>query len=177
MDRSRMRKNRELTLKEQIDHVRRLGEDFPLTMVAVICAVIAIACICTFLGSTHETLNVFLLFFAGSCGLTAVAILAQSSQLKRAARATRTGRRIHGVLHLTVDRSDSENLLIEGYLQQGSTTWRLNFNRPFGWMPQSGDWPCELVMLAGETIPSLVELDQGLLLPTRKSHKDFSGGT
>lgn len=177
MARSRMKKNRELTLKEQIDHVRRLGEDFPLTRVAAICAAIAIACICTFIVSTNETLNVFLLFLAGSCGLIAVAILAQSSQLKRAARATRTGRRIHGVLHLTVDRSDSENLLIEGYLRQGSTTWRLHFNRPFGWMPQSGDWPCELVMLAGEAIPSLVELDQGLLLPTRKSHKAFSGGT
>lgn len=170
-----MKKNQDLTLKEQIRHLRRLGEDLPLTKVAVICAATGAACIFAFFLSTHETLNVFLLFFAGFFVLTAFAISTQLPQLKRAARATRSGRRIQGVLHLTVNRSDSENLLIEGDIRQGPTTWKLHFSRPFGWTPQSGDWPCELVMLADDAIPALVELDQGLLFPTRKSHKTFSG--
>jgi hypothetical protein len=170
-----MKKEQELSLNQQIDYLRKFGEDWPLTKVATICSVIAIACTCIFFISSHENLNIFLLFMAGTCGLLAFAIWAQLPQLKRAARATRTGRRIQGVLHLTVDRSDSESIVIEGDMRHGSTTWKLYFSRPFGWTPQSGDWACELVMLADEPTPALVELNQGLLLPTRKSHKVFSG--
>jgi hypothetical protein len=78
------------------------------------------------------------------------------------------------MLHLTVDRSDSENILIVGSLQEGSATWQLHFGKPMGWTPQSGEWPCHLVMLADDPIPALVELNQGLLFPTSKSHKVFS---
>lgn len=170
-----MIRKQDLTLKEQIHHLRRFGEDSYLMKVAVISGAAGIACLFLFFLSSHETLNVLLLFFAGLCALTAFAISAQLHQLKRAARATRAGRRIPGVLHLTVDRSDSENLSIEGDIRQGVTTWKLHFSRPFGWTPQSGDWPCELIMLADDAIPALVQLEQGLLFPTPKSHKALSG--
>jgi len=61
-----------------------------------------------------------------------------------------------------------------GEMRDGLAIWKLHFGKPLGWTPQSGEWPCEMVMLSEETIPVLVELERGLLIPTRKSHKFFS---
>ena len=169
-----MKKKHEWSLQQQIHYVRQFGESWPLKNAAIVCALVSIGAIFAFNIASHEQLKVLLLFVAGVCGLLAFAILTHLPQLKRAARATRTGRRVQGTIHLTVDRSDSENVLIEGSMQEGSATWKLHFGKPLGWTPQSGDWPCHLVMLADEPVPALVELSQGLLFPTLKSHKVFS---
>lgn len=169
-----MKTKQEWSLKQQIHYVRQFGEYWPLKKAAIVLALVSVAAIYAFNVADHEQLKVFLLFVAGVCGLLAFAILTHLPQLKRAARATRTGRRVQGILHLTVDRSDSENIMIVGSLQEGSATWQLHFGKPMGWAPQSGEWPCHLVMLADDPIPALVELNQGLLFPTSKSHKVFS---
>ncbi len=65
--------------------------------------------------------------------------------------------------------------MIVGDLREGSMVWELCFGRPLGWTPQSGEWPCEMVMLADEPVPALVQLKQGLLFPTHESRKVFSG--
>lgn len=166
-----MKKKQEWSLKQQIHYVRQFGESWPLRNVAIFCALVSVGAIYAFNIAHQEQLKVLFLFIAGVCGLLAFAILTHLPQLKRAARATRTGRRVQGILHLKVDCSDSENIVIEGSMQEGSTTWKLHFGKPLGWTPQSGEWPCHLVMLADEPVPALVELNQGLLFPTRKSHK------
>lgn len=167
---------RELSLHEQIELLRRFGETWPLARAAVACALLAAACVYVFTVSGNETLKVLVLFAGGVSALLALAMAAQRSGFRRAARATRTGRRIHGVLHLVVDRSDSESVVITGEMRDGPALWTLHFGRPLGWTPQSGDWPCKLVMLSDEKVPALVELDQGLLIPTPESHKIISRG-
>lgn len=166
-----MKEERELNLNQQIDYLRRYGETWSLTTVAGVCIAVAVAAICIFIVSNHEQPKVFSLFVAGVSGLIAFAILTQVSNLKRAARATRTGRRVPGILHLTIDRSDSENFVLTGEVSEGSTVWKLYFGRPLGWTPQSGEWACEMITLADDPFPTLVELKQGLLFTTRRSHK------
>ncbi len=168
--------DQDLSLEQQIAYLRRFGEAWPLTAVAGVCAVLAMASVYAFTWSDHERLNVLLLFVAGVSGLLAIAISTQLPGLKRAARATRTGRRLESSIKLTVDRSDSENVAITGEIRQGRTTWKLHFGRPLGWNPQSGEWPCELIMLSDEAVPALVQLPQGLLLPTGRSHRVLGGG-
>ncbi|RYG57911.1 MAG: hypothetical protein EON56_01285 [Alphaproteobacteria bacterium] len=163
----------ELSLKQQIDYIRRFGEAWPLRGVAVVCALVMIAGFCAFLVSSQESVKVLLLFVSGVSGLLALAIGTQVSGLQRAARATRTGRRVRGVINLVVDRSDSENVLITGEMQEGSAVWTLHFGRPFGWTPQTGAWPCEMVLISDEPVPALVLMEHGLLLPTRKSQKNL----
>lgn len=165
----------ELSLNEQIDQLRRFGEVWPLRTVAVVCTLIMIGALYAFTVSSHEQIKVLLLFVAGVSGLVAIAISTQLPRWKRAIRATRTGRRVQGLLKLTVDRSDSENVVIMGEMRDGLAIWKLHFGSPLGWTPQSGEWPCEMVMLSEETIPALVELKRGLLIPNGRSHKVFSG--
>ena len=165
----------ELSVDQQIDYLRRFGETWPLRSVAVVCMAVMICSIYAFRVSSHEQLKVLLLFVAGVSGLLAFAISTQLPGLTRASRATRTGRRIQSLVNLTVDRGDSENVVITGEIQDGSFVWKLHFGRAFGWTPQTGHWPCEMVMLSDGSIPALVQLEQGLLFPTRKSHKVFGG--
>jgi len=169
-----MKTKQEWSLKQQIHYVRQFGESWPLKKAAIVLALISAVAIYAFNVASHEQLKVFLLFVAGICGLLAFAIFAHLPKLKRAARATRTGRHVHGILHLVVDHSDTDNIVIEGTMQEGSAAWKLYFTKPLGWTPQSGEWPCHLVMLADDPVPALAQLNQGLLFPTRKSHKVFS---
>ncbi|GAB2524363.1 hypothetical protein [Lysobacter humi (ex Lee et al. 2017)] len=115
------------------------------------------------------------LFVAGVSGLVSVAIAMELPGWQRAARATRMGRRVKGVIKLTVERADTESPTIVGRMKDGNTIWDLQFSKPIGWEPDSGDWPCELVLLSGEPIPALVELTDGLLVPTRKSRRQLGG--
>lgn len=167
---------KELSLSQQIEYLRRFAEVWPLPKVAVVCMLIAIAAASGFAFSSNESLKVLLLFVAGVSGVVAFAVATQLAGLRRAALATRKGRRVHGVLHLTVDRSDSENVVISGDMREGGSVWKLHFGKPLGWTPQSGEWPCEMVMLDGETVPALVQLEQGLLFPIHGSGKVPSGG-
>ncbi|GAB2499841.1 hypothetical protein GCM10027266_17900 [Arenimonas alkanexedens] len=141
------------------------------------CALVGVAAVYAFSQSSHAQLNVFFLFVAGVSGLLAIAISTQLPDLKRAARATRTGRRVKGLIKLTVDRSDSDSIVVAGEMRDGRTLWNLHFGRPFGWNPQSGEWPCEMVVLSDEKVPALVEFENGLLLPTRKSHRIIGRST
>jgi hypothetical protein len=168
-----MNEEQDLSLNQQIEYVRRFGEAWPLGTVAAACTLICVAAFYAFVVASHQQLKVVLLFVAGVSGLLVFAILSQLPRLKRAARATRMGRRTQAVLNLTVDQSDSESLVISGEVVVGSTVWQLHFGRPLGWVPASGEWPCAVVMLDGEPLPALVELSQGLLFPTPKSRKAF----
>lgn len=161
----------ELSLDQQIDYLRKFGEVWPLRTVAVVSALIAAACAYAFSQCEHVQLNVFLLFAAGVSGLLAVAILIQLPEWQRAARATRAGHRVQSSLKLIVDRTDSESVVISGEAHEGSAVWHLHFSKPIGWMPESGEWPCIIVMLSDEPVPALIELEGGLLVPTRRSRR------
>lgn len=165
----------ELSLDQQIAYLRKFGEVWPLRAVAVVSALIAVVCVYAFSQSEHVQLNVFLLFAAGVSGLLAVAIAIQLPEWRRAARATRGGRRVQSSLKLTVDCVDSENVVISGEAHDGSAVWHLQFSKPIGWMPESGEWPCKMVMLSGEPVPALIELEHGLLVPTRRSRRTLGG--
>lgn len=167
----------ELSLDQQIAYLRKFGEDWPLRIVAVVSALIAIACAYAFSQSDHVQLNVLLLFVAGISGLLAVAISIQLPEWQRAARATRVGRRVQSSLKLTVDRSDSDNVVISGEANEGRAVWHLQFSNPIGWVPESGEWPCKMVMLSDEPVPALIELEHGLLVPTRRSRRTLIGRT
>lgn len=61
--------------------------------------------------------------------------------------------------------------MISGEAREGNALWHLEFSKPIGWMPESGEWPCKMVMLSDDPIPALIELEQGLLIPTRRSRR------
>ena len=164
-----------LTRDQQVAYLRRFGEVWPLKSIAIALGAIAAACVYLFSQSTQEQLRVVALFVAGVSGLVAVAIAMDLPGWKRAARATRTGRRVKGFIKLTVDRSDPESPTIVGRMKCGNAIWDLQFSKPIGWEPDSGDWPCEMVLLSGEPTPALVELEDGLLVPTRRSRRQLGG--
>lgn len=166
-----------LTRDQQIATVRRYGESPVLARKAAGCAGVAGLGVLLFVWAERQWLEVVGLFIAGVCGLVGVALVAQRQPMRRAARATRTGRRVSGVLRLEVDRRDLENVLYTGRLQDGTATWVLQFGNPMGWTPQSGDWRCELVFLSDDPLPALALLDDGLMFPTRQSRRTHGAAT
>lgn len=161
----------ELSLEQQIAYLRKFGEVWPMRAVVVVSGLIAAVCLYAFSQSEQVQLNVLFLFAAGVSGILAVAISVQLPEWQRAARATRAGRRIQSSLKLTVDRTDSEYVVISGEAHDGHALWHLQFSKPIGWRPESGEWPCKMVMLSDDPVPALIELEHGLLVPTRRSRR------
>lgn len=165
-----------LTRDQQIAYLRTFGEAWPLKPLAFVCLVITIACIVLFARSTHSPLRVLLLFVAGVSAMLTFAIAAELPGLRRAARATRTGRRVKASIRLVVDRSDRESPVISGQARDGMAVWELQFGKPIGWEPDEGDWACELVWLSDQPTPALVDLEHGVLVPRRASRRRFGTG-
>lgn len=158
-----------LDLLQQIAFVRRTGESFKPLLGAVACCVVCTASIFFFYQSTDQSAKVVLLFVSAVSAILAAAILFAYPRFSRAARALRSGRRIPGLLQLEINEIDSEDTTIDGVLTSSSGTWEMRFGRPFGWIPQNGEWPCELIFLSDEPMPILVQLEEGLLFPTKIS--------
>ena len=169
-----MKRGLRLNREQQIAHVRRYGESSQLQWLAAACIGVAVLGIVAFSLFEREVLEVIALVVGGMSGLVGLAILAHLPALRRIARATRTGRRVQGVLQLQVDASDSESIVYTGQMQEGGATWVLGFGNPMGWEPQAGDWPCELVFLSDQPVPALAMLEQGLLFPTATSRKTYT---
>ena len=123
-----MRRKHSLSLAEQIEQVRRIGESRMLPLIAVGCGV---ACALGFV--LHHwtddktpgffTLLVAALFLSAVCGIVSLAVLANFPRFQRIARATRSGRRVRGDSQITVDRSDPENVRVRGCMMEGSAVW------------------------------------------------------
>ena len=167
-----------LSLAEQIEQVRRIGESRMPPLIIVGCAV---ACVLGFLlfnwidNKTPDffTLLVAALFLSTLCGIVSLAVLANYPRFRRVARATRSGRRVRGHIQITVDRSDEENARIRGCMKEGGAVWDLQFTRPLGWEPRSGEWPCELVFLADVRLPVMVQLADGLLFTSDRTQRVY----
>ncbi|WP_372012799.1 hypothetical protein [Pseudoxanthomonas sp. 10H] len=170
-----MKRRPPLDLPQQIDYLRRFGESRALPVAAVIAALVCVACLVLFGRVSQEPVKVLLLFFAGVGGLFAVALAVQLPQFRRGARATRVGRRVRATVDLVVDRSEPDSPVVRGAVSAESKTWALEFGKPFGWEPQEGAWPCELVFLADWHGPVLVQLAEGLLVPSRASRASRAG--
>ncbi len=125
----------------------------------------------------HETTKVFLLFFAGSGAMITFALVFTAPQLKRAARATRTGRRYPCNIDLRIDDSGPDDPVLTGSFQEGCATWCLKFSKPVGWAPESGTQHCEIVFLSGEKTPALGQLEHGILIPTENSSCSYKRST
>lgn len=173
-----MRRKHSLSLAEQIEQVRRIGESRMLPLIAVGCGV---ACALGFV--LHHwtddktpgffTLLVAALFLSAVCGIVSLAVLANFPRFQRIARATRSGRRVRGDIQITVDSSDPENARIRGCMMEGGAVWDLEFTRPLGWEPRSGEWPCELVFLADVRLPVMVQLADGLLFTSDRTQRVY----
>jgi hypothetical protein len=162
-----------LTLDQQVSRVRRFGESSALPLAGAVNAAGSVVGVLAFLHLSSEPARVAALLAAGIGLIVSLAMFAHYPQLKRAARATRAGRRSSGVLHLEVDRSDSENPSFSGAFRDGRATWNLEFGKPMGWSPQPGEWPCTLVFVSDEAVPALAILEEGLLFPSRRSRKTY----
>lgn len=162
-----------LDLLQQIALIRRTGESFKPVVAAVISGAISVASVALFIASTDQNAKVILLFVAGVGAMIAIAVALSYPQFQRAARATRVGRRVKGTLQLEISDIDSEDMTISGRISDGGGVWELTFGRPIGWKPRAGEWSCELIFLAGQRTPVLVQLNDGLLFPTAKSSKRY----
>ena len=74
---------------------------------------------------------------------------------------------------ITVDSSDPENARIRGCMMEGGAVWDLEFTRPLGWEPRSGEWPCELVFLADVRLPVMVQLADGLMFTSDRTQRVY----
>ncbi len=165
-----------LSLAEQIEQVRKIGESPMVPMIAVLCGVASAIGIVLFNWVKTDTPGVFGLFFAALSGSVSLAVLASLPRFRRVARATRSGRRVRGEIRVAVDRSDADDVRIRGSMVEGGAVWELEFTRPLGWDPRSGEWPCELVFLADVRLPVMVQLADGLLFTSDKSRRVYGRG-
>lgn len=171
-----MNSMRNLDLPQQIALIRRTGESFKPVIAAAISGAISMASVALFIASTDQNAKVILLFVAGVSAMIAIAVALTYPQFQRAARATRVGRRVRGTLQLEISDVDSEDMTISGRISDGGGVWELKFGRPIGWKPGIGEWPCELIFLSDQRTPVLVQLNDGLLFPTKKSRKRYGRG-
>lgn len=166
----------ETQARQQIAQLRRLGESNSLGVVAGILACVCAVCLLAFALLDHRIARIVSLLAGGISGLLAIAVASSLSRIRQLARATRTGRRVQGTLALVVDRSDSDHPLISGSVKEGPAIWQLHFAKPPGWEPENGEWPCEMVFLSDQRMPSLVQLPNGILVPTAQSRKTHAPG-
>lgn len=173
-----MRRNHSLSLAEQIKEVRRIGESRMPPLIVVGCGVVCVLGFVLYSWVDDKTpgffaLLVAALFLGTVCGIVSLAILADFPRFRQIARATRRGRRVRGHIQLTVDRSDPENAPIRGCMLEGGAVWDLEFTRPLGWEPRSGEWPCELVFLADVRMPVMVQLADGLFFTSDRTQRVY----
>jgi hypothetical protein len=173
-----MRHKQSLSLSEQIEQVRRIGESRMPPLIVVGCGTACALGILLFSWIGNQTpgfftLLVAALFVSAVCGIVSLAVLADFPRFRRIARATRSGRRVRGDIQITVDRSDPENTRIRGCMMEGGAVWDLQFTRPLGWEPRSGEWPCELVFLADVRLPVMVQLADGLLFTSDRTQRVY----
>jgi hypothetical protein len=165
-----------LSLAEQIEQVRKIGESPMVPLIAAICGVASAIGIVLFNAVESDTPGVFALFFAILSGSVSLAVLVNLPRFQRIARATRSGRRVRGDIQVMVDHSDPDDVKIRGSMVEGGAVWELEFTRPLGWEPRSGEWPCELVYIADVRLPVMVQLAEGLLLTSSKSRRVYGRG-
>ena len=173
-----MRRQHALSLAEQIEQVRRIGESRMPPLIVVGCGVACALGFVLYSWVDDQTpgffaLLVAALFLSSVCGIVSLVVLANLPRFRRIARATRSGRRVRGHIQITVDRSDPENLRIRGCMMEGGAVWDLEFTRPLGWEPRSGEWPCELVFLADVRLPVMVQLADGLLFTSNHTQRVY----
>lgn len=152
---------------QQIEFIKRTGDSPKLIIGATVASIVFFVSISYFQNSTDQTVKVILFFLAAVSGILATAMATGYYRFRRAARAIRTGLRVSGMLQLEITEIDSENITFTGVLTSESGICRLKFAKPFGWEPQNGEWPCELIFLSGNKMPVLVKLNDGLLFPTK----------
>ena len=131
-----MRRQHSLSLAEQIEQVRRIGESRMPPLIVVGCGVACALGFVLYSWVDDQTpgffaLLVAALFLSSVCGIVSLVVLANLPRFRRIARATR-GRRVRGHIQITVDRSDPENLRIRGCMMEGGAVWDLE--SPVRWV-------------------------------------------
>ncbi len=157
-----------LTREQQIANLRVLGEGGLIRGTIIGSALLAVAGFSFFAYADGDTGRVAGLF-AGLCGvlLCLVAALGRP-ELRRAAAATRRGRREPASIELFPDPEDADAGTRRGELRplsRHAPRWQMTFARTDGWTPPEGELPVEAVYLSDVAWPVLLLHRDGLLVP------------
>lgn len=166
--RPRVHTGKQLSLQQQIDNLRTLGESTTMRLLLPGAVLLAAAALFAFYQSDSETWRVLCLFVAGCSGLVALAAALSAKHLRNAASATRKGRREPATLHLEPYEDDDERRF-RGRLEltsSGGRVWQLDLAPAAGWKPKVGAMQVQAVFLSDISWPVLLLCgDQGLLWP------------
>ena len=163
---SHVHTGKQLSVRQQIDYLRTLGESSLTRAMLPIAALTFLAAVVAFWITDSQNLGVLWLFVAGCSALLMVACALSAGHLRNAARATRAGRRERAVLQLQ-QPEDNDERQFHGRLQllTGERAWEMDFAPVSGWLPQADELIVDVVFLADIQWPVLVLSDQGLLWP------------
>lgn len=155
-----------MTLDEQIAKLRDFGESRVMRNMTIVAMAMAMVAAYLFFSQNNQNLKVVMMFIGMLGVMVVLATVSMRKPLRRAAAATRHGRRVRTVIELQID-PDSENGRFFGQCTDRTLghRWRIDFSSPMGWVPDEGSTVCELVSLPGDEEPALVITERGLLIP------------
>ena len=161
-----------LTLPQQIQNLRAMGEGNLFRYIVIGCAIGLVAGLAWFFFEPKQTGRVLALFAAGVSGTLGVVSFRFGPHVRNAAAATRKGRREPATIVLAPDIDDDEReAALHGVLCPRSShlgRWHIRFGKTFGWKPPEGELQVEAVYLADIPWPVLLVHPDGLLMPNAK---------
>lgn len=160
-----------MTLRQQIDELRLIGESRAAALLAPCSALFAIAGFAAAAWVDGQNLRVLCLFVGGCGTLIALAAGFGIGHVRNAASATRKGRREPA--SLVLDQADDDDGL-RGVLTPASRhaqAWNMHFVKCRGWSPPVGLSQVEAVYLSGIAWPVLLVHPDGILWPISKPRR------
>lgn len=158
-----------LTLQQQVDNLRVLGEGSTLRLLLMASALATAGGLAGFFLAHGQTWKVLALFAAGCGTLIGLAAVAAGPSLRHAAQATRKGRREPATItFLPALDDDAREGGVSGVLCPAAShapRWRMHFTKADGWTPPAGPAPVQAVYLSGIAWPVLLVHEDGLLVP------------
>ena len=156
-----------MTLQEQVDELRLIGESRAATLLAPCGIALAIAGFSAAAWVDNQNLRVLCLFVAGCSSLVALATAFGIGHVRDAASATRKGRREPAVLVLQHNPGDDDEPP-RGVLTPASRhalAWEMALVQGRGWRPTAGPMQVDAVYLSGIAWPVLLVHPDGILWP------------
>ena len=155
-----------MTLQEQIDELRLIGESRAVTLLAPGGIALAIAGFSSAAWVDNQNLRVLCLFVAACSSLVALGSVFGIGHVRNAALATRKGRREPAMLVLHYDPHDDEPP--RGVLTPTSRhahAWDMVLVQCRGWRPPPGAMQVDAIYLSGIAWPVLLVHADGILWP------------
>lgn len=163
-----MHKGERLSLQQQTENLRLLGESRALAWMAPVGAVVGALALLGFWWTDSQNVGVLCLFVGGCAWLIALAAGLGARHIRNAAAGTHKGRRVHGRVSLLAGEDGETSRQFHGTLVlEGprASTWDIVFAPASGWQPQEGALEVQAVFLSDIAWPVLVLCPHGLLWP------------